>query len=546
MSDINPILTQIAKTNGQTPQALQGSSGGVFAGAKGLNFWDFILAGLTGEGQDQQKIGQSGNQNSADAKLTENTQNIQDQTPLGLLKLALQQQSENPELAKELKNLDIERIQLRVDKMQKIIDHLTNGLPAQGDNGQGVEHLLTRLETRIEKLMARIEELKAETPMSEGKVLPLLIAMGLSPSEITEMQDRINQAEEKLGRDLTVDDLIAGVANIIPPQQSQNQIVPNVANNVIKPQAAKNNAHANGSAPGSSNSAPVDSLPANAQPTDELAARLNNLVVGGDEDGQMNSALPKEYQGNPALTGKGAQGQIQNQTHGQALQAAQSAGAQANNAAPDTQAQNSFITFLQNTFGMGDINTTQSWYQSFFEGIDFSSFDIQSGLPLSQAAQAAHMTTAMQQAGQPHQASQMVAAHLQKAAKDGMPRQMTLQLNPPELGRVDIRLEFSKDKTMKAHMVVEKPETFLMLQRDASVLERALQGTGLETDSGSLSFELAEDNSAFDHNNNGGGGDNAFGGSGGSDTAEGEEIIQTTMTWNVDPDTGHVHYDILA
>ena len=106
-------------------------------------------------------------------------------------------------------------------------------------------------------------------------------------------------------------------------------------------------------------------------------------------------------------------------------------------------------------------------------------------------------------------------------------------------------MTFGKDKTVKAIVTAEKPEKYMMLQRDAHTLERALQTAGLDADGG-LSFELAEHGFDFDHQNQRGGGhDN--GGTGSSDYADEElEIIESTMTWHVDPETGHMRYDIWA
>ena len=102
---------------------------------------------------------------------------------------------------------------------------------------------------------------------------------------------------------------------------------------------------------------------------------------------------------------------------------------------------------------------------------------------------------------------------------------------------------------MKAHLVVEKPETHLMLQRDAQLLERALHDMGVDTDDSSLSFELAQDGSLFDHGQKDQGGNSGAGGGGaGNGAAEDEElvVIETTMDWQVDPNTGHTHYSLLV
>ena len=59
-----------------------------------------------------------------------------------------------------------------------------------------------------------------------------------------------------------------------------------------------------------------------------------------------------------------------------------------------------------------------------------------------------------------------------------------------ELGKVDVKLEISNSTLVKAVVLVEKPETLELLQRDARVLERALQDAGLKTGGNSLSFAL--------------------------------------------------------
>ena len=150
-----------------------------------------------------------------------------------------------------------------------------------------------------------------------------------------------------------------------------------------------------------------------------------------------------------------------------------------------------------------------------------------------------------QSAIHPHPATQMVAANMQRIGVNGETN-ISLQLDPPDLGRVDVQMTFGKDKTVKALVMVEKPETYMMLQRDAQVLERALQDAGLDSEGG-LSFELAQDGEFFDRDNQRGGGHDSGGtGSGASGDGEDLDIIETTMTWHVDPETGHMRYNILV
>jgi flagellar hook-length control protein FliK len=172
-------------------------------------------------------------------------------------------------------------------------------------------------------------------------------------------------------------------------------------------------------------------------------------------------------------------------------------------------------------------------------------FQSVSATTLGTTAQAANMTTAATQAGQPHPATQLVAATLSKTSKEGV-SEMTLRLDPPELGSVNVRLTIAKDKSVKAHITTEKAETYLMLQRDGFTLERALQSAGLDARSDSISFELAQGGAGFDNNGEGGGERNMGGRNNSQNADEGEELIQSTMTWAVDSETGHVRYNIFA
>ena len=67
---------------------------------------------------------------------------------------------------------------------------------------------------------------------------------------------------------------------------------------------------------------------------------------------------------------------------------------------------------------------------------------------------------------------------------------LQLTLEPADLGRVDIRLEFGPDNRLALAVVADRPETLDLLQRDVRALERALQDAGLKTDPDSLSFNL--------------------------------------------------------
>ena len=85
-----------------------------------------------------------------------------------------------------------------------------------------------------------------------------------------------------------------------------------------------------------------------------------------------------------------------------------------------------------------------------------------------------------------------VSVQIKKGAGAGLDK-ITIKLNPLELGRVDIKMETNDQGLTRALIVVERPETLDLLQRDARGLEKALQDSGLKTDSGSLNFSLHQD-----------------------------------------------------
>lgn len=89
-----------------------------------------------------------------------------------------------------------------------------------------------------------------------------------------------------------------------------------------------------------------------------------------------------------------------------------------------------------------------------------------------------------------------VAMKLSSTAKDGGGR-VTIRLSPEELGKVDIKMEISKDGMVRAVVSVDRQDTLELLQRDAKGLEKALQDAGLQTDGESLEFDLRGDGGQY-------------------------------------------------
>lgn len=76
----------------------------------------------------------------------------------------------------------------------------------------------------------------------------------------------------------------------------------------------------------------------------------------------------------------------------------------------------------------------------------------------------------------------------------GASNRFEIRLDPKELGRIDVSLDIDKDTgTVGARLVVDRPETLALLQRDAASLQQALSQTGLDASAGiSLSLRGGE------------------------------------------------------
>ncbi len=75
--------------------------------------------------------------------------------------------------------------------------------------------------------------------------------------------------------------------------------------------------------------------------------------------------------------------------------------------------------------------------------------------------------------------------------KDEGLNSITLQLEPADLGRVEIKMDTVEGKTNIAFLV-DKPETLDALSRDARSLERMLQEAGVRADAGGMQFNLRQ------------------------------------------------------
>lgn len=553
--DINSFATQTSQTTDKT--ALSGSKTNIL-GSTGMAFWNTILGNLTAEPTAVKTSNDDLGEKTTPEKLKS------EKADLALLQLALLGQDPDKNLEEKLSELRLERLILnkenRTEQLTKLISHLTNGLPVSTNEDGTIEALVARLEKRLDKLEANLEGFRTGDFGEEGAPFQLLIATGLNPNQLTKITTRIEEVEAKLGRELTVEDLIAGVGNIIPlPMDKDHKLSTSDYLNLLINKTSIGQDLA--AAPGSKNKAqqPTGEQPVgaqqrstknnfvgvqqalNTQPINTPLTNVQTATTNAGDGSTLRAALPEAMSNAEFKALFNGKPQIKVNTPPNAIAATKSGVANTTQTmtAPTPTVTGQFVL----PAGWSDTLSIQNILS------EALGFDIQTGTPFNTTMMAAHSTAAGQHAGQSHPATQMVAAQITKAAQSGDTSKMTLRLDPPELGRVDVKLEFGNDKSVKALLVVEKPETLLMLQRDAGALERALQNAGLDTDSGSLNYEMAGDDYAFDmgkdgNNKNGssGNGSNANNGEAGED----EDLITTTMTWNVDPDTGHVHYNILA
>lgn len=90
----------------------------------------------------------------------------------------------------------------------------------------------------------------------------------------------------------------------------------------------------------------------------------------------------------------------------------------------------------------------------------------------------------------PHQvaeAGQQIVLRASEAAKDGV-ETISVDLRPPELGRVELRLTF-REGTVQVSMTAERVETYEAFRHDRASLEQQMQQAGLQLGSGGLDLQ---------------------------------------------------------
>ena len=108
----------------------------------------------------------------------------------------------------------------------------------------------------------------------------------------------------------------------------------------------------------------------------------------------------------------------------------------------------------------------------------------------SETAQSA-VRAALQADGRVALPMRAIAVHIAHHLANGQ-REFQIRLDPPELGRVEVRVEIARDGRLTAHLTADRPDTLDALMRDARALERALNAAGLDLEDDALSFELRQ------------------------------------------------------
>ena len=122
----------------------------------------------------------------------------------------------------------------------------------------------------------------------------------------------------------------------------------------------------------------------------------------------------------------------------------------------------------------------------------------------SNAVNAVAATTSSQAPAQPVAATLQVGPQAQPSPTPNMhalainiatqsqggSKQFDIRLDPPELGRVDVRLTVDAAGKAQAHLAVDKPQTLELLQKDSGNLARALKDSGVQLGNNGLQFSL--------------------------------------------------------
>ncbi|MBP6985780.1 MAG: flagellar hook-length control protein FliK [Alphaproteobacteria bacterium] len=82
-----------------------------------------------------------------------------------------------------------------------------------------------------------------------------------------------------------------------------------------------------------------------------------------------------------------------------------------------------------------------------------------------------------------------VAVHMKQAIDLGMDK-VTIQVNPPSLGKIHVELKFAQDGRVNAILTMDKIETYDLFKQSPQLLKDALSGSGVDNQQTDVSFSL--------------------------------------------------------
>jgi flagellar hook-length control protein FliK len=103
---------------------------------------------------------------------------------------------------------------------------------------------------------------------------------------------------------------------------------------------------------------------------------------------------------------------------------------------------------------------------------------------------AVHAPNAYAHGGMQSAADQVHVA-IRNAAKDNIDH-ITIQLDPADLGRVEVKMTMQADGRTHLSFIADKASTLDLLARDAQHLERSLSESGIKADAGGMQFNLRQ------------------------------------------------------
>lgn len=90
---------------------------------------------------------------------------------------------------------------------------------------------------------------------------------------------------------------------------------------------------------------------------------------------------------------------------------------------------------------------------------------------------------------------EQIKVNITKSAVKGVDT-IDIQLKPEDLGKVQVKMQISKDGKLQADIIVSRQETMDMLQKEISSLTKAFNDAGFDADGRSFNFSFQEDNQA--------------------------------------------------